>query len=243
MGSFFADVENAPTKKKRSLLSSEVAPNTWFTAIAGSLAVLAVVTTFVMAKVVAAAPPPQSFNPRVPELNGWLKVAWSSDWSPVFPNADVQIRQSYARNGETVDLFLAGYGHQAKGREMIGYDNRILGTAHWSQARERRRTVDLGAKELSLTQLVAASGEERRYIWLFYWVDGTFTADPIVAKLREIKAKLFFGDQRAAIIAVATSEATDEGDADRVLRSFLKEALPSIEALLIQTAGSMSPPH
>ena len=96
--------------------------------------------------------------------------------------------------------------------------------------REQPRTIEFGGKTLPIVELVASLGDQRRYIWLFYWVDGTFTADPLVAKLLELKAKLFFGDQRAAVIAVSTSEAN--GDADIALRSFLQEAFPSIEVLL-----------
>ena len=70
-------------------------------------------------------------------------------------------------------------------------------------------------------------------------MDGTFTANSIIAKLLEIKAKLFLGDQRAAIIAVATSKATNKSDADRVLRSFVEAALPSIETLLTRTYSSI----
>jgi EpsI family protein len=156
----------------------------------------------------------------------------------VFSNADVEIRQSYSRNGETVDLFLAGYSHQTKGHDLMAYDNRVFDTARWTIAHKIRRRVDFGATTVSLAELAAIAGNQRRYIWRFYWVDSTFTANPIVAKLLEIKAKLFLGDQRAAVIAVATSEATNQADADRVLRSFLEAALPSIEALLTQTYSS-----
>ena len=77
---------------------------------------------------------------------------------------------------------------------------------------------------------MVSSGDRRRYVWFVYWLDGTFTADPLVATLLEIRAKLFFGDQRAAIVAVSTAD--PEGDAEVALRSFLQDAFPSIEALL-----------
>ena len=103
------------------------------------------------------------------------------------------------------------------------------------------RTVDFGTQSLPFTDLVAASGSQLRYIWLFYWVDGTFTADPIVAKLLETKAKLLFGDQRAAIVAVSMPEGDGRANVDLVLRSFL-EALSPIEALLEQPARATLAP-
>ena len=68
------------------------------------------------------------------ELQGWRKVPWSEDWSPAFPNADLQIRQSYARDGEVVDLFLAYYARQATGREMVAY-----GQSHYRSNTVERR--------------------------------------------------------------------------------------------------------
>ena len=241
-GSFFADREpSASSKWKASPLRSKSTRATWSAAIAGSLSLLVVVATFVLATGIASGPTRQIFETPAPvEAQGWRKAPWSADWSPKFTNADVQVQQSYARDGEAVDLLLAVYAYQAKGREMIAYDNSIVDQTRWSIVRERHRTLDFASKTLPLTELVIASGDQHRFVWLFYWVDGTFTADPIIAKLLEIKAKLFFGDQRAATIAVATSEAAGQDNADSVLQSFLKEALPPIETLLTQPTRPMS---
>jgi exosortase A len=235
VGSFFADSEpGAPVSKTSNVISpSCMADIQRRVAIAGSLSVLAVVAVFVLDKSVTAGAAPRSFvSFRVPsELHGWRSLPWSADWSPTFSNADLQIRQSYARDGDSVDLFIAYYARQAPAREMLAYDNHIIDQTRWSIERERRRTVDFGTQSLPFADLVAASGSQRRYIWLFYWVDGTFTADPIIAKLLEAKAKLLFGDQRAAIVAISTPKGDGRANVDLVLRSFL-EALPPIDALL-----------
>jgi EpsI family protein len=242
-GSFFADGEpSAPSNKNKLPLRRQVKPTPWFTAIAGSLSLLAVVAIIVLAKGVASGPAPQAFElPAAVDAQGWRKVPWSSDWSPTFPNADVQIRQSYTRDDDTVDLFLAAYTHQATGREMLAHDNSIIDQTQWSIVREGHRTVDLDTKTLPVAELLVASGDQRRHIWLSYWVGSTFTAHPIVAKLLEIKAKLFFGDQRAATIAIATPETAGRDNAEQILQSFLQKALPPIETLLTQPTRPMSP--
>ena len=51
------------------------------------------------------------------DVPGWEKVAWSADWSPAFANADLKSQQSYARNGEAVDLFIASYSQQGRARK------------------------------------------------------------------------------------------------------------------------------
>jgi exosortase A len=240
-GSFFADRESSiPSKKQASLFRSKSTRTTWSTAIAGSLSLLVVVATFVLAKGISSSSAREIFEaPASIEAQDWHKIPWLSDWSPTFSNADIEIRQSYARDGETVDLFLAGYAYQAKGRKMISYDNSIIDQTRWSIVGERHRQVDFASRTLPLAELVIAADDQRRLVWLFYWVDGTSTADPMIAKLLEIKAKLFFGDQRAATIAVATPESAGQDNADRILQSFLKEALPQIETLLTQPTRPM----
>jgi exosortase A len=238
VGSFFADGESgAPINETKVLVfRNNVAHSPWRVAEAGLLSSLMIAALFVVANGAVPSPVSQSVDlSQAPlEVRGWLNVPSTEDWSPAFSKADVQIRQRYARAGETADLFLAGYAGQAKGQEKFAHDNRIIDQTRWTILSERRRVIDFGTRAIPFAELVTASGDERRCVWLFYWVDGTFTADPLVAKLLEIKAKLFFGDQREAIVAVATPEAAGGGNADRVLQSFLEEALPSLETLLMQ---------
>ena len=230
-GSYFADRELEASNDKKASLGNEAASRPWHMVIAGTVSWLVAASVFIFAEGTNSGSAALSFAASEPavQVDGWEKVAWSTDWSPRFANADLKSQQSYARNGDTVDLFIAAYSRQGPGHKMITYGNRFIDPTAWSIVREQSRSIDSGGKLLPLVELVAGLGDQRRYIWFVYWLDGSFTADPLVAKLLEIKAKLFFGDQRAAIIAVSTSDS--KGDADIALRSFLQDALPSIEAL------------
>lgn len=233
VGSYFAESEtNASPNKKGLPLRSDASSSQWQTVIAGLLSLLIVTSVFVLAEGVrssAAALASYSSPTRV-DIPGWHDVR-TSDWSPAFANADLQILQGYARNGQTVDLFVAAYSRQGPGHKMIAYDNRIIDQTRWRVLRQSRRTIDVGFRTLPIIELVAASGDQRRYIWLLYWVDGTFTASPVVAKLLEVKAKLVSGDQRAAVVAIATPPALKASD-DVALQSFLRDAFKPVEGLL-----------
>ena len=227
VGYYFADDEPATSTKNKP-----VAPfrwnvsSPWRTVTAGLFSVLTVASVFVFAERVRSSPTALSSysSPTRVDVPGWHDVPWTSDWSPAFANADLKIQQSYARDDQTVDLFIAAYSRQSPGREMIAYDNRIIDRTRWSILRRSRRTIDLSINTLPLIELVAASGDQRRDVWLFYWVDGVVTANPLVAKLLEVKAKLFSGDQRAAVIAIATPHAV-EGSADGALQIISAESL------------------
>jgi EpsI family protein len=243
VGSYFADsAPNAPPETKDLPLRADVSSNQWPTIIAGLLSLLIVTSVFVRAEGMrsSSAALPSYSSPMRVAIPDWQEVI-RSDWSPAFASADLQIQQSYARNGQTVDLLIAGYSRQRPGHKVIAYDNRIIDQTQWSVLRQSRRKIDVGFRTLPIIELVAASGEQRRYIWLFYWVDGTFTDNPLVAKLLELKVKLLSGDQRAAVVAIATRP-TIKGSADVALQSFLREAIRPIEDLLQMPTRSVQMP-
>ena len=240
LGSYFADSEADASPNKKGLpLRSDASPKQWQTVIAGALSLLIVTFVFFFAEGVrssSAALASYSFPTRV-DIPGWHDVK-ASDWSPAFANADLQIQQGYGRNGQTVDLFVAAYSRQGPGHKMIVYDNRIVDQTRWRVLRQSRRTIDVGVRTLPIIELVAASGDQRRSIWLLYWVDGTFTANPVVAKLLEVKAKLLSADQRAAVVAIATPP-TFKGSDDVALQSFLRDAFKPVEGLLTTPARAV----
>ena len=208
MGSYFADRQPDTSSRQKELLSSDPAPRSWRVATASTLSLLVAASVLIFAGGLASSSAAPSFpaSGAAVDVAGWEKVASSADWSPTFANADLKSQQSYARNGDTVDLFVATYSRQGPGRKMITYGNRLIDPTAWSIVREQPRSIEFGGKTLPLVELVASLGDQRRYVWFVYWLDGSFTADPLVAKLLELKAKLFFGNQRAAIIAVSTSD-------------------------------------
>jgi exosortase A len=232
VGCHFADREPTASTNEKGLPFRRESSTRWHTVMAGVLSLLIVASVFVVAEGArssSAALVAYSSPTRV-DIPGWRNIK-AADWFPAFTNADLQIQQSYARNGHSVDLFIAAYSQQSRGHKMIAYDNRVIDETRWSVLRQNRRTIGVSARTLPIIELVAASGDQRRHIWLFYWIDGTFTANPLVAKLLEVKVKLFSGDQRAAVVAITTPPTTDGSD-DIALQSFLQDALQPIEVAL-----------
>ena len=139
VGSYFADRQPDASKQQVELPVAAAAPNVWRMAIAGALSLLVAASVFIFAEGTNSSSAALSFAASGPavEIDGWEKVAWSADWSPSFANADLKSQQSYARNGDTVDLFIATYSQQGPGRKMITYDNRLIDPAAWSIVREQ----------------------------------------------------------------------------------------------------------
>ncbi len=81
----------------------------------------------------------------------------------------------------------------------------------------RNRTVDTAR---------IAGRDERRLVWSWHWIDGTFTADPYLSKFLQTKSKLLDESPAAAFVAVATGLEPGADRAQATLRDFLTSVQP-----------------
>ena len=63
----------------------------------------------------------------LPPLAGWQGPAPAATWwQPAFPGSDVSRLARYAASGRDGVAFVAAYGEQRQGKEVIGYDNSLF---------------------------------------------------------------------------------------------------------------------
>lgn len=155
----------------------------------------------------------------------------NEDWRPQFVGADAELRRVYvAEDGRRVVLFVAFYARQREGAELVNWANTIPGEA-WTRAGSGKAEarIDGKVRPVAYTRMMSPSG--RRLVWSWYWVGGRFTADPSVAKILQVKARLLGGNPAAAVVAVAADYDETPAQAVAPLRSFI-ERVPSWRAAL-----------
>ena len=64
-------------------------------------------------------------------------------------------------------------------------------------------------------------GDRGRLAMSWYWVGGSFTSNPYIAKYLQVKSRLTGGPDAAAIIMVSTTYEQLSSEAENRLRSFL----------------------
>jgi exosortase A len=139
----------------------------------------------------------------------WTPVGVAADWRPAAANPDVELRQGYRRGDATVDLYVGYYCAQRQGAEIVSQAHNLTGGAHWLvQARGRDR-VHAGRDELPVQLTEVRFAGQRRLVVAWYWVDGRFTADPLLAKLLQAKAALLGGPAAAAVVVASTAYRSD----------------------------------
>ena len=125
-------------------------------------------------------------------------------WNPSFVGPDAELYRSYLRDGHQVDTYLAFYASQRQDAEVVNSSNRFEDGKFWDRAGSGSRRAVIEGEDLKVNYVRMLAQRRGRVVWYWYWVDGRFTANPYVAKLLQVKARLFGGVRSAAVIAVAT---------------------------------------
>jgi exosortase A len=153
----------------------------------------------------------------------WTPVASPEAGRPAAANPDVEVWQRYRLGDRAVDLYIGFYCAQREGAEAVSRAHRLSGVV-LAQGRDR---LEGGAGPLPAQRLEFRSGAKTRLAYLWYWVDGDFTADPFVAKLRQAKAALLGGPDAAAVVVLSSPYDAERSSA----RATIEQALGALEPL------------
>jgi exosortase A len=167
-----------------------------------------------------------------PDTGAWTLATTHPDWRPQFRGADEEIFRTYeAHSGGPVDVYLAVYGSQRHGKEIINEMNSFADGERWTTIGGGGVLAVVGDKSVPIRYARLSSSRAKRLVWYWYWIDGSLTADPILAKLYEARAKLMGGSGAAAVVAVAADYQDQPEAAERTLADFLRH-LGSLKAAL-----------
>ncbi len=170
----------------------------------------------------------------VPDTVGtWRQTQSETNWMPSYPYAHGMIFKQYKSEQCCVDLYIAYYQNQTKVREVVAIENRLADPSLWQSVDSRRHTIILPGAPSTISATTLISGAQQRLVWHWYWVDGQFTSNPLLAKLLEAKANLMWGESRAAAIILSTKIRTNKREAAVRLHNFL-ESDPDINLMLKQ---------
>jgi EpsI family protein len=105
---------------------------------------------------------------------------------------------------------------------VINTQNVLLDGEQWMQiaAGHTHAIVDDQWSAVHQT-LMRSSRGKTRLLWHWYWVGGAFTAQPSLAKVLQLKARLLGGPPAAAVIALATDYEGHQTKATQTLQHFL----------------------
>ncbi|MDH3979103.1 MAG: exosortase A [Gammaproteobacteria bacterium] len=170
---------------------------------------------------------------------GWsLSPDLVDDWKPHYTGYDVEVSQTYQKDGRRIGVYLLYYKAQRQGAELVNSRNRIVKSGKWRKVADTEqkpvRAPGL-AIDVMKTKLYSAKRELLVYNW--NWFDGQYIFSPYMAKLMELKSKLL-GRQLPGAAIVIFTDYREEGEvAEQALQSFIADMLPAIEYELNEAAN------
>jgi len=137
-----------------------------------------------------------------------------------------------------VELNVLYYRNQNPEKRLISSVNRVDSRKEeFQQVASGGRTEDIGGQPLALRETRVRGPQGNYLVWHWNWVDGSFTANDYIGKLRQAKAKLMMHGDDGAALMVATPVGENPETARAALRSFLGANLAPLEATLEAARG------
>lgn len=166
---------------------------------------------------------------------GWQRSAGAlTDWRPRYVGARANVFAVYRKGEHAVALYAGYYRGQRQGAELVGSQNVIVVSTHpvWERVGEAGRREALGGRVLELRQTWLRSPHQRLLVWDWYRVAGRDLANPYLAKALLARERLLQRHDDSAAIILAAPYAVRPEEAQRILREFAADMLPSIESAL-----------
>jgi exosortase A len=158
-------------------------------------------------------------------------------FAPGFVKPSAVRHQLFRRNERVLGLYLGYYRGQNADRKLVSSNSVMLPSTdrYWHALSTGVRPMNLAGDSVSVVSgtIRGAAGEtlETRQ---WYWIGGALTSSDAVAKARIAWRRLTGRGDDSAVIVVYTPVADGVG-AETTLQSFMREAWPSIAAVLSDT--------
>lgn len=161
----------------------------------------------------------------------WKETEYMSAWAPSWQSADMELYKKLANDeGEKVEIYLAIYGKQQQGKEVINSKNRRYDSGLWKKKATTKRILEIDPinKIVVNEDVIQSGGGEKRVVWSWYYVGGREAVSDLKAKLYGILG-VFQGRTDAAAILVS-SKMKDVGESRQVLKEFVTATAGLIES-------------
>jgi exosortase A len=211
------------------------APPRAYSAAVGPIALLVLLVPVALSVRANSVPPPPAPDLRAAApAEGWQGGESIASWKPAFRGTSAEVRQTYLRDGRSVEYYVGYYATQRQGAELIHFENVIVPRSDpvWRDIGSEVRALKLPGGGFGVLETRVRSETERYLVWSWYWIPDVFTTSQVAAKLQQARARLIDRRDRAAVVILSAPYLDDESAARATLERFVRDALPSIHATL-----------
>jgi exosortase A len=174
---------------------------------------------------------------------GWQASAQPvADFKPAYENPSAEINTSYARQGQSVGLYLGYYQHQDYSRKLVSSSNVLVRSndKQWARVSSGARAVVLNGQpvavrtaELRQSALASSGVQNRLLVWQVYWINGRLTSNDYLAKVYSAYDRLTGQGDASAVLVLYAQKDEQASNPQAPLESFLQDNHAVINALLV----------
>lgn len=149
----------------------------------------------------------------LPHLDGCAKSGdWTSEGAPEFPQADYQKRGLFSCTDYRTGIYVASYGEQKQGKELITWANRVW-PSEWRRYADRSTiSIKTSGGDANLQQVLVRHPMGWRLIWYWYQVGSSVTSSQNTVKLLEALRAVTLRPVESSIVVVSVIS-SNEGNA------------------------------
>ena len=155
-------------------------------------------------------------------LNFTVSPLWKSYGTDAgITEGELPLVRTYVSGTDSVQVAIEYYGTEHDGSEMMNRANKQRYRGDGIVLTEGKDTVRVNAKPFVVDSANIRLFSHSRLIWRWYSIDGTFTANPYLAKLLQLKSILVKGPHPAASITLWIDYTGKQEVAAATLQDFL----------------------
>lgn len=159
-----------------------------------------------------------------------------TEWTPSWKGVDDHKVFQLEHGDDRVMLYLAWYGAQRQGAELVNFDNQLVPQKHpvWRKPTEVGRQVEVGGEKLDLREAKVDSpvNGQRMLVWHWNRAAGQATTSALRIKLALGMRKLLGQDDAGAVVIIAAPYQDRPETAQAVLRRFATDLQPGLNPVL-----------
>ena len=182
---------------------------------------------------------------QLPVLSGWQQMAVShADWVPHYVNTSASTFVQYKKDDEQpVHVYMAVYDSWAGNGELINSQNTQVDVEKnsWRIVDKNIKKIAVFKDQLAYNEIIVKGQIGGTNVpagyraWQWYVINGENVVNPLIAKLTELKYRIFGGRVVSASVVVYTPLLTSVNDNDRSITEFLDTNWQSIHSQLVES--------
>ncbi len=167
----------------------------------------------------------------------WFAVApYEGEWKPKFNGVAAEVQETFSDGIRPVHMYLGYYAQQSNSAEMVSSQKLLFDRRKWHWVGEKTYRMMVDGQPIKVKAVLLRGTSASRVVMSWYCVDGTFTGNPVSAKLMQVKTRLVSQTSHGIAIAMAADFYRSPDEATDAIERLVKAS--SLSSLLKSLSNS-----